>query len=217
VTASLPSSFTLLIMVWDWSQVNWAAEIVKFISTLGGVSIGAYAAYQFANKGRKEDLLIKERYKASETITGSLYNLHFNYLGLTNYGMTEGARSRESRLEDARSFFEFLNEFVDLRKYFVFLSQSLIDELGELYELLNKLKPSVYILIDAIDSKLYDQNGLKGLGYDDVMLDLHRARSKAHVLIAKIIEDQNLPGLKLPNHLAESLERDRQRGRHPGP
>lgn len=43
-----------------------------------GVGIGAYAAFHFASVGRKQDVLIKERYKAIEELNGLVNELVFN-------------------------------------------------------------------------------------------------------------------------------------------
>lgn len=52
--------------------VNWTLEILKLtvppLLTALAVLIGAWAAYRFANRGRKEDILYKERYKDFEEI-----------------------------------------------------------------------------------------------------------------------------------------------------
>lgn len=64
--------------MWNWGEVNYAAELVKILGTMLGVGIGAYAAFHFASVGRKQDVLIKERYKAIEELNGICNEIGFN-------------------------------------------------------------------------------------------------------------------------------------------
>lgn len=57
------------------SWFEWAKLIVPPIITGLVVLAGAYITYHFANRGRKEDILYKERYKGFEELVGYTYTL----------------------------------------------------------------------------------------------------------------------------------------------
>lgn len=57
------------------SWFEWAKLIVPPIITGLVVLVGAYITYLFANRGRREDILYKERYKGFEEISGYLHSI----------------------------------------------------------------------------------------------------------------------------------------------
>lgn len=54
---------------------DWAKIIIPPLITASIALTAAFLAYRFARRGRKEDILYKERYKSFEAIAGYLYEI----------------------------------------------------------------------------------------------------------------------------------------------
>ncbi|MFC3833074.1 MULTISPECIES: hypothetical protein [Deinococcus] len=64
--------------------VNWPLELLKLFVPPILTLIGVYIAFKLANRGRKYEILYKERYRATEEVIGHLYSVSGAVINMKN-------------------------------------------------------------------------------------------------------------------------------------
>ncbi|MBX8465281.1 hypothetical protein [Deinococcus sp. RIT780] len=182
--------------------MNYAAELVKILGTMLGVGIGAFAAFHFASVGRKQDVLIKERYKAIEELNGLVNELVFNARQLRssieNFYMVSKTMPTGRAYEETIKYF---NASVDTHTHAVKNNKYMLLFDEKFDKRYSDLITDYLIMITNFDSILpaimgdeYEYARLKqGTKLSDIVKEIETLDTKFEKLIKDMVKSQKYP------------------------
>jgi hypothetical protein len=188
---------------------DWGLEVFKIVGTGVSVFIGAKLAWDNASKGRKEEVLVKERYKAFENIIGILYELEYHLFhinGLFDVTPLEDSYILDDefdwRLEKINETYDFYGKMITYRQFIMFNSEKVSKIYNEILKDLPYLKREAEDYLYRISTKERSALEITPMSRLESINSIHgkadKLRDRTRELINTIFGEQGFPTQERP-------------------
>ena len=163
------------------------------------VLLGAFVGFKLANKGRKYDILYKERFNSNQRVMGLLFKLRkslsklYSPLKIMKYGEESLDSSNPSKALEGLS--EVLELMDDLGESLVLLEPRVREDLTKLIAECQRLSVHTKMLIIRLDSIHLEQDDINR--YENMASEMAQKVASLYTSASKLINDSYL-SLKLP-------------------
>jgi len=182
-------------------EANWTVEIVRIVATGGTALLGAWIGFGLANRGRKYDLLYKERFASFKGLADNcivLRNITIDlYKNIYEYDVSDDnneIRSKQSKLININmKIIMHLSKLKTDTKDLILMDIKTRKNYEELIEYTEKLIKDIEILQKFMNARTPENNANRRIVINNVAQDLQSIEELTRGTVNYGLTQQGLP------------------------